>query len=523
MGQNKSIGMWLASGALFGGCTATATTSSNQDAALLEAFPAGVTVAAPTGLDSGDDVAKVDLLHRLWDVLVPDAAAATTSASGAFAATTKRINAILSGSTALGSAPFHPQQYLRPDDDAGCYGPQMDVKNHPDDPSAPARKLPSGDLGLWSATDAATGDACVAAQWNARMRGATARTSQTLIGLAMVAKQAYATSGSLPAVGATTDVTTSMPVTPKVTWQKASVSQPTAGKYDYLLYFDFQDAAGATHHVETQLHHEPGADATHYTGSARYAVTHTFVGGNCPGTGAKDVTTAGTILYTRTGESDIEIAHRSGQFCGAATTHGTLATDRGATYAADGQLDPTAKLDGTGKGWGDKFARFGAHVNPNTGDGSYLLAWQAGPQDGSARVLEGTVVQLAAAAAGEGYFGFGGDITTFSGDINGMICNWAGPGSSHTVQPYFQRQAYSQSGSTWASEATPSISYAPKNDCVYGGSDIWYDRNGNGAFDETAADETVATTDATFLAGKGTAASVAAAIAARGYTKPATF
>jgi hypothetical protein len=265
--------------------------------------------------------------------------------------------------------------------------------------------------------------------------------------------------------------------------------------------------------------------STSYSGLLTYAITGSNTGGNCPLT---TTTLVGTLKYLRNSSTDLNMSHRSGQYCGSGTAAGTLASDRGATFESDGQLNPSSTYNGgTQKGWADNFNRFGGSMNPNTRTGSYLYAWQAGFGDSHTRMLQLKLdAPSSGSRAGEAYFGYAAPITAMTGNMLGMICNWAGPGAAvHSPIDFVQRQAFTQASSTspWVSEATPSIRYAPANTCTYAGSTKWYDRDLDHAFTETNAQVQVAATDSDFLMSKGASLTIAAAIAARGYSVPSMY
>lgn len=511
----------------------SSSSSSSSSTSVLAAYPSGLAVEAPTATDEGtsltasiQNMPQGHLWERVLNMVVRPAYAATPGVTPAFSATTERINEILNGST-LVTTHFNPKRLMRTDTNANCYGPQMvfDTATHPDG-STGASPLPGGDVGLWTASESASGNACAVAQLNARMRGVSARSSQAMIALAMLVKRAHLSSSGLPAAGATVDVLSSMPSIPSVTWSAANLSQPTAGNYTYNLQFSFADGA-VTRRVDLSLSHSSTSSSV-YAGLMRYALTGDNTGGNCPLT---STTLVGTLKYQRTSDTDMNMSHRSGVYCGTGTTAGSLASDRGATFESDGQLNPSSKYNsGTQKGWADNFNRFGGSLNPNTRAGTYLYAWQAGYGDSHSRLLQVKLAApLSSTQTGEAYFGFAKTIDDAAlGDLLGMICNWAGPNALHTPSAYVQRQAFSQGGGvgTWVSEATPQIRYAPANSCTYAGTNKWYDRTLNGNLsDEVNADVQVATSDTNFLMGKSSFADIAAAIAARpiGYTKPSMY
>jgi hypothetical protein len=210
-------------------------------------------------------------------------------------------------------------------------------------------------------------------------------------------------------------------------------------------------------------------------------------------------------------------------YCGAGTTPGQLAVDRGANDAADGQLDPSSQLGGAGvaagKGWGNNFSRFAASLNPSTEAGRYVYVWQAGPNDNHGRTLQITLSQQLAGKVGVAHFGFGVDIAAAgSGLIRGMFCNWAGPGHGRTLADFAQEQLLTQSAGSglWTPTAGGSrILYAPTNSCTDSSAVAWLDRNDDGSIDTigtTDAPVAVSGAEAGFLRGKGVAADITTAL-----------
>lgn len=515
------------------GCGGGSGSAKDQTPAapdLTAVFPTGLAVASPLASDTSYTVAAAHNEMPAWlAALIPSAhAAGTPTSTTALQGSLQRINALLNGASPS-AALMDPNRLLALESDAACYGPTLKYQDYYDATGTLRHggngELPSGDRGIWFDTDSATGNACAAAQLNSRMQGATQRSGTALRLLALLARAA---SGSLPAAGATATVTASMPAITGLTWNLATLAQPTAGHYEYRIQATYV-SGGNTYLVEVALNHVPGASRTEYSGLLKYAVTNKFIGGNCPaGPAQHDVTNVGTVKYSRGGTA-LQLSHRTGQYCGAQTSHGNLAVNRGATYASDGQLDPGSKLDGaTGKGWGNNFSRFAAELNTGTEAGNYIYAWQAGPQDGSARTLQTRLetVELAAttATAATAHFGYGADIASASsGPILGMVCNWASPvavpGYGPTRNEFAQKQvmAYSPSTTLWTATSSRTR-YAPTETCTYtAAAPKWYDRNDDDSFVGTVQ---VNATDADFLIDKGTAASLAAAI---GFTVPSSY
>lgn len=442
------------------------------------------------------------------------------------------INALLSGTvTPRAGTAFDAVAFLKTPVNAGCYGPTVKYEGHPDG-SPSSGELPSGDVGLWTALDTSTGWACASAQLDARMDGVSGRVNTGLMTLASLINVASAAGKSKPAVGATLDLKadmntafSSLPAAPSFT--TASVSQPTAGTFTYTVQFDFKDGS-VTRKAEISLTHTPGASRSEYTGLLTYALARGSGDlQNCPGSsgGTVDV---GTLKYTRTSTTAMTLVHREGNYCGAGTA-AALATTY-ASFSADGQLDPAGKWTGT-KGWANNFNRFGAVYDPTTMQGSYAYGWQAGHMDGNARVFNiGLNFNSSTSVRnGEAYFGYGSDISTSDGKIQGFICNWAGPGNSHALKDYFQRQhiTFDDTAGKWLptnnAAASSNITYAPTNSCASAGGSFYYDKAGDGLLtdDKAVSPNPAVTTDlADKVFGPTTYATVPLAIAGRGMTVP---
>lgn len=494
------------------------------------AFPAGLSLASPTEVDAEPvtQTGAASLLDRLFRALaavkiLPEAHA-QTSPTSAFSARAQRIDALLNGTVPVIGTLVKPERLVQQDRDAPCYGPSLKYgTGHPDRTTAPAGELPPGDLGIWAETDAPSGDACAAAQLNARMNGAAQRGTQALRMLAVLARQAAASAGGLPAAGAPAlDLTAGMPAIPALTFRKATIAQTAAGTFAYEIQAELtHPASGRVHRIDMTLTHTTTTPSEVFDGLLKYAITDRFTGGNCPaspGGSEHDVTWVGTLKYAKTSSRALDVSHRSGMYCGAGGTGGSLASDRGATYVGDGQLDPSSKLaSGTGKGWGNNFSRFAASFDPATEAGRYVYVWQAGPNDGHGRTLQFTLQQGLTSKTAVAHFGFGADIaaTSDAGLIQGMFCNWAGPGNgpkgAGNYAPFAQRQAMAL-GTRWTASAS-QILYAPTNACTDGASmAAWLDRNDDGVIDSTDTPVTVTGTEAGFLMGRGTHADVKSAI-----------
>lgn len=536
--------------------TPTASTgtvpTSPSGADISSAFPAGLAIASPTAmqvasvgtasapsalrlaraaagdlvaaLSRGERAAAASALARLMPLSTAHATASHTPAALVLGS---RIDALLAGSTPTRPvARFDPDRFLGAGRDAGCYGPRLKYDNHPDGSAAPG-ELPTGDLGLWSAIDAETGQVCAAATLDARLDAIAWRTHTALMALAGFVDAARTAGKALPSPGGSLSLVAEMNAThPAANFTTATVSRDAAGAWTYTARFSFTDRDGTPRNVELVLKHAPGADRTRYDGLLTYAVTRGATDlRNCPPSsgGTVDV---GTLRYSRAGDTTMDVVLREGNYCGAGTPASLAASV--ADFAADGQLDPAAKWNGS-RGWANNFNRFGASYTPKTLAGRYTFGWQAGHFDGHARVFNIGLNHDDASGRrdGEAWFGFGDDIASSNGTIRGFICNWAGPGARRTMQPYAQRQhlSFDETAGKWTpthgAAASSNISYAPTNDCTHAGGAFRYDRNLDGTLD--GADPVVVATPDLMgrTIGTTTHATIGDAIASRGYAAPA--
>lgn len=516
------------------GCSSSSSSPTTSTTATSTSFPSSLAVSSPT--DVVDENASPSLtaglskppsvLARVQQWFFPPAIAAGGKVPR-YTWATLRIDALLNG-TASPETIFKPELFLTTDTNAGCFGPTLAYTDHPNSGTPNSGQLPSGDLGLWLETDAATGHACAAAELNSRMRGISWRSNMALMGLASVIGELNSAGTALPTAGNTVDATTVMNTLSIVGLTFNSVTlalDATGSTWTYVMNFDYVDGSSISHDIEITLTHTPGASTGIYSGLLTYGIGEVFNGGNCPGANPKNVTHIGTLKYTRNGITDMDLVHRSGQYCGQGSAT-TLAT-----FASDGQLDPAGKWNGS-TGWADNFSRFGAAYDPTSLEGDYLYGWQAGFGDSNTRLF-GIGLNAPDAAGemskdGEAYFGYGDEISTSNGDINGIFCSWAAPGSTHALQPYAQRQfvEYNTTSFLWEQPAGGSdILYAPTNDCTYDGTgSFWYDRNLDTLVNEGPSEVNVFASGSSPLLDLMTAGSlpdIPSKIASRGYVKPA--
>lgn len=449
----SSLFMFAACGATSGTSTGTSTST---DSTSTSAFPQGLSVASP--FSTGDASTSQNLSRYLT-------AGSGPSYASAFSLSTDEITAILE-STSLSGCSFDPEAFLEKATDAGCYGPRLKYEDHPDATGAEPDdgELPTGDLGLWEEDDADTGNACAAAELNARLGGVESKASAALKGLASMVCVINVNGYSMPS-SSTLDLTADMNglgVT-DTTFAAANVSHEinADGEDVYSYNIEFTYAPGTdSYDVTVDMTHVPDpVDADIFRGQLSYLVNDQFIGGNCP---SSDVTVNGSLQYEQDSANDLALEMRDATFC----EHDTDGRD------ANGIVDPSIKQTFTDTGWGNNFSTFTAEFAPTTMDGNYAYSWQAGPQDANTRVFNVNVETDAVSGdqLGKAFFGYGDDIETTDGSVDGFICNWAGPGNDHTIieVAQYQEVSYDSTSGLFLSDVANLI-YAPTVDCNYDG------------------------------------------------------
>jgi hypothetical protein len=554
----------LAAALSLAGCGGDPSTATTTTAAASETFPTGLSVGTPTELSATTQTSSIapwngvryaaDLGRAAWTALwkgdtrtLAQLATALVPAGRAHAADAVEsdvkaqavvIEKVLNGDTSVSLASVLDLGLLfHGSNNASCYGPTLAYSSHQDASGGQpaAGTLPSGDLGLWTATQGAANKPCVAAQLNARVAGVKGRTKQGLLLMAVMRLAVVNNSLTMPGAGNSIDLKSvlqstlsAVPAFATVTVDAATIALDSAGTlYTYRLALSNGSGASARS-GEVILKHTPGSSATAYSGVMQVAGFHLS---NDAAFGCTDqvegalykVANVSTLKYSRAG-SEIEFGSRDAHYCGhqSSTTSTNYAADV-ATFTSDGQLDPAAKLTGNARGatlgWRGNFTRFAGAYDRVDVDGNFLFTWQAGTGDGNSRALAAHVDYNSSTSTRilSGYFGFAGDVATTNGSLLGMICNWAGPGNNHTPVARFQSQtATLASSATEYTLAASKIAYAPTNSCS--STTTAYDVNVNGTI---AAGEGVGTTsDLDVPAG---ANSVQQEIESRGFAKPALF
>lgn len=428
---------------------------------------------------------------------------------------------------------------------ANCYGPTLLYASHQDSSGGPdSGTLPGGDLGLWTATEGNTAVPCVAAQFNARVSGVRRQTVQGLLMMAAMRKAiAVSPTVSMPAPGNTVNVRLPMAAALGVAFagrpfvlrtDLATVSLDSAGStYTYRLVLDNDRAGDDYRRGEIIMRHTPGDGDTAYSGVLQVSgFQHSNDAAlGCTDTKSSDHTwfqtaRVSTVKYSREG-GDVQFSARAANYCGHPSDDAGL--DYGAqvaSFQADGQLDPTVKLSaqvrGSTLGWRGNFERFAGDYDRDDVTGTFLYAWQAGTGDSHARALvaASTLDTVSGDRTVQGHFAFSGAIDgSHAGEVQGMICNWAGPGNSHTPTAKFQSQTavLTASASSYAVSGSSKITYAPTNSC--NSTTTTYDVDVNGSLTSSEGVGTVADLDGL----SGSHSTVDEELRSRGWSLPGLY
>jgi len=326
---------------------------------------------------------------------------------------------------------------------AECYGPQVNYANHPNG-SGGSGQFPTGDLGLWEATEGGT-EACASAQINELM-ATTSIYIDTALMLEASAICLLDTAGTaIPSVGGSADFTsdfeTSLKVNnPSATATNASVTQTATDLFEYS-FSGTTDGAKA-YDVTIRI---KKTDASTYQGRIFGYFT----------TMNKD---AFSTTFSRSG-TDLKVRMVAGSWLGAAADS--------SIFSSGGDLIQDDSFHGS-------MNQAIVDVNLDTLAGNLSYAWQAGSGDDKTRVFNAYTTVSGSDVSGCGFFGYGNDFeadyASNTNAIDGFICNWAGPGNDHSMSSTSgkaQKQCFQSDSSGVMAEVTGkrAITYAPNVAC----------------------------------------------------------
>lgn len=429
------------------------SSGSSASSSTVTTFPTSFALSSPTSVAS----AFYSNLENQNEAFTTE----TVSASAPISDKVDKLKTILS---AASSSDCAIQINTISSGNATCYGPTMSFSNHPDGMSPTS--LPGGDLGIWTATNTG-GEACAAAQLNSRMKGVVSYVDLGLFTMASVNCVLKSESKSLPAAGASVDLTTSMSGKVTINGSAATVTNASIsrsatdsdGMPVYTTSITATQSSNLTYNL--RLKHIP-LDSSNdtYKGKISIDVANTTGtrDGNCQNSGTPGTMEAASVSYEKSSTSNVKILLKSAGFCTATADPYVSSTDK--------TVDLTKVSSVSVVGWGGNANYVLAEYDPTVGTGTFYYAWQAGKGDSNARIFDSIITGSEGSRTGTSYFGFGAAITSpsFAGKIDRMICNWAGPSNNHTGVSKVQKQIFSESGGMFTPTSS-LIVYDPTNSC----------------------------------------------------------
>lgn len=435
--------------------------SSTNSTSLTVSYPTELAVSSPTANKAA----------TMMPMGAPVGAMAFDS-DASFEEKKEAIKAILAGSSATACKVILP--HMVGGNNPSCFGPMLYYVNHPNSTYQDSNsvhdnltnpnfddndfELPTGDLGLWTATEA-NGTACAAAKMNSEIHGIARKVDNALLVAASMSCLMKVNGTALPAIDGAVDLTTDIQTAlgennTNISITTATLSRLADSSSGHPVYqYHFEVAFGGIFNqtVSVYLKHSP-EDATNSTYVGR--LWSRFSGGS-----------GFSLNYEKT-STKVRYRMHSANFT------------NGASEATMFNTDGTMKL---GQGtWTGNIALTQTELDPTDGTGSASYAWQAGSGDSDARIFNAYTTKSGTDTLAFGFFGYGlrfdqtanGNTGSSSdGIISKFICNWAGPGNSHTgVASKAQKQMMKRVSGKFvpfsASGGDPNlIDYAPLNSC----------------------------------------------------------
>lgn len=170
---------------------------------------------------------------------------------------------------------------LAPPPNPSCYGPALNYGNHPDGVCEPPPensatcKLPSGDLGIWNATEGDSPEACTAAKFNADVNAVGLRVDLALVIAASAVCTLVADGQALPAPGETAETATALATAlsrhqPDIEVVSATIENASNADGETLIYS--VESIHNGHTIRYVLEHH-GSAAGAYSGKLWGSVT----------------------------------------------------------------------------------------------------------------------------------------------------------------------------------------------------------------------------------------------------------
>jgi len=352
--------------------------------------------------------------------------------------------------------------------DPVCYGPRMDYANHPDwtsgnNPPADGQ-LPSGDLGIWLDTEPTQSDAgtapCSAVKMNELVSKAIHNVDMATGSVAMMmCAAAHERISSPKNAGDVLDFSTVLNKVPNTPFTITTATLERVDATTLKTVFVASHDGGSNHRLGeltirtthnsstrsglVQIERQPQGDTTTTrVTSARYR----------PNPSAPET---------------LQLRVQQGRFLNASNT---------SYFDTEGDVKLGPITGNPNRNIEDTHIVI-AEFTPTTGAQTVAYGWNAGGSDSHYRVFNAE----AASTTANAWYGYVPNPYAVNGsttvgetpnldlsDIDaGMICNWAGPGNSHTVTSYLQHQSMTKSSQNlWEVTAANSlIKYVPTVAC----------------------------------------------------------
>lgn len=415
------------------GSSSSSDSASTATSALAQLLAEEMVLASPTAKQSSALMLEGPRYFSDGDVVYLEAPSADDSAQEKKEALEKMLSSTPPSSCAISINTHNAGR-------ANCYGPSVNYTNH--DSGGGNGSWPGGDLGIWEESE--IGEACSAAQLNAQMKGAISYIDAAQFITAGVACVATKKGSTLPASGATLDLTADMAGQVSINGTALTVTLASIARAS-------DDASGNPVYVTTI---EGAAGSNTYSIRLKHIPTSSDDSTNKGKISIKAVTNAGTdglsLSYEKTSATEGKMLLKKINSNNTSFDPFVSSTDFTVDYS---------------KAWNNNADYFLALINPSNYTGVFSYAWQAGNGDSHSRVFNAKISESSGSVTGSAFFGFGPTMQAGPGSIAGMICAWTGPDSTHTPVSKVQRQNIELSAGKFIVSGTSNTVFDPVADC----------------------------------------------------------
>ncbi|MCB1196914.1 MAG: hypothetical protein R3A45_00735 [Bdellovibrionota bacterium] len=421
-------------------------------------FPSGLSITSPTAPESSNT--STTSLHAIG----------AFDSTNNFAEKKAVLQNLASGND---ECTFVFPNFVQPFNSPACYGPELFINNHPNNPLDTQASLPSGDLGIWEENQDA--QACAAAKLNAEVGNVGQKVDAALLFVAGMSCLIESESDlKIPEEGNTTNLTTALSDAlasdnPNLTITAATIRR-LADASDGFEVFQYEIEAEDSSGRELKIHlkHHP----TNSSGSTFKGKMWTSIETE----NASEFTNSNSYAFSLLYEQDEDMLN----FQNLATAYESQWLTSDDIFDGENNIDPTA-CSGFSSCW-ENFSQTIGNIDKKTGYGALSYGWQAGRLDADGSTPLARIFNFYVDDEDQdninayAFFGFGRGFnkdngTIGSNTINRFICNWAGPmadrsGLENTAQK--QVMLYNEASQLFESSQA-LITYAPTNLCTYDG------------------------------------------------------